>query len=113
MAFQTLEWHCLESGTLSTVAILGSKGYGLGLQPSFYYLKTKQVHDLITAGETEVSQQLHQPAALSDEDKHVTVAYVASHLLMHHCQSGHEDHWETIVLHQKVWNWKKQDLHVG
>ena len=102
-------------------------------------------------------KQLHQPATRTNEDKHVTVAYVASHLLMHHtaertdplphvsppraqiiphrviqaehgsqgfcptdrvtrppyhCRSGHEAHWETKVLHRKVRNSKKQDLHV-
>ena len=85
-------------------------------------------------------EQLHQLAALADEDEHVTITHVAFHLLMHHtaertdalthvcppwaqvvahrviqaehgqtgscsiipevhflfhCQSGHEDHWET------------------
>ena len=29
-------------------------------------------------------KQLHQPATWTNEDKHVTVAYGASHLLMHH-----------------------------
>ena len=102
-------------------------------------------------------KQFHQLAALPDEDEHVTVSDVASHLLMHHtaertdslthvctsraqpvahrvvkaehgspgfcptdrvtrppyhCQSGHEAHWETKVLHRKVRNSKKQDLHV-
>ena len=33
-------------------------------------------------------EQLHQLAALADEDEHVAITHVASHLLMHHTAEG-------------------------